>query len=170
MSRRTFQVIRGSLLAGVSILLLLSASAASALEAGAKPPEIGLKDFSGKPVSLASLKGKVVLVDFWATWCAPCKEELPVLQKLYAKYRKQGFVVVAVSVDKDAKNARKFAKKLGLSFPVVHDAGHKVSGAYKPPKMPSSYVIDRKGIVRHVHAGYRSEDAAKFEKEIKALL
>jgi peroxiredoxin len=143
---------------------------AGALDAGAKMPEIGLTDLSGKTVSAASLAGKVVIVDFWATWCAPCKEELPVLQKLYKKYSGQGLVVVGVSVDKDASNIQSFLKKLAVSFPVVHDAGHEVSGRYQPPRMPSSYIVDRKGIVRYVHGGFRADDAAVFEKQIQELL
>jgi cytochrome c biogenesis protein CcmG, thiol:disulfide interchange protein DsbE len=143
---------------------------AAALEQGAKAPEIGLTDLSGKPVTMASLAGKVVVVDFWATWCAPCKEELPVLNKLYKKYGPSGLVVIGVSVDEKVDNVRAFLKKLPLDFPIVHDAAHAVSGRYKPSKMPSSYIIDRKGIVRHVHGGYRSEDASKIESEIRALL
>ena len=143
---------------------------ANALDAGGKMPEIGLKDLSGKPVTVASLAGKVVVIDFWATWCGPCREELPMLQKLYQKYAAKGFVVVGVSVDKDVANIKQFLQKMPLSFPIVHDSAHAVSGKYAPPKMPSSYVIDRKAIVRYVHGGYRAEDAAEFEKQVQTLL
>jgi peroxiredoxin len=146
------------------------AAHADALDAGGKMPEIGLKDLSGRVVNTASLAGKVVVIDFWATWCAPCREELPVLQKLYKKYGAQGLVVVGVSVDKEADNIKQFMQKMPLSFPIVHDAAHSVSGKYAPPRMPSSYLVDRKGIVRYVHGGYRAEDAAAFEKEIQGLL
>jgi peroxiredoxin len=151
-------------------LSLLCSSAALALDAGARMPELGLVDLEGKRIDRAALAGKVVVVDFWATWCAPCKQELPVLQRLYERYAKQGLVVVAVSVDKDATNVRKFASELKLSFPVLHDAKHDVAGRFDPPRMPSSFIVDRKGIVRHVHAGYRAGDEAKLEAEIKALL
>lgn len=143
---------------------------AQALDAGSKMPEIGLTDLSGKPVTVASLAGKVVVVDFWATWCAPCKEELPVLEKLYKKYGSKGLVVVGVSVDKDASNIKGFLKKLNVTFPIVHDANHQVSGRYQPPRMPSSYIVDRKGIVRFVHGGFRADDAPVFEKQILQLL
>jgi peroxiredoxin len=159
-----------NLFAVVGLTLTLLAAGVHALDAGAKMPEIGLNDLSGKPVNLASLAGKVVVVDFWATWCAPCKEELPVLQKLYKKYGAQGLVIIGVSVDKDAANLGGFLKKLAVTFPVVHDANHGVSGRYAPPRMPSSYIVDRKGIVRYVHGGFRADDAAVFEKQIQELL
>jgi cytochrome c biogenesis protein CcmG/thiol:disulfide interchange protein DsbE len=156
--------------AAVGLALTLLAASAQALDAGAKMPEIGLSDLSGKPVSLASLAGKVVVIDFWATWCAPCKEELPVLQKLHKKYGSQGLVIVGVSVDKDAANLPDFLKKLVVTFPIVHDANHAVTGRYAPPRMPSSYIVDRKGIVKYVHGGFRADDAAVFEKQIQGLL
>jgi cytochrome c biogenesis protein CcmG/thiol:disulfide interchange protein DsbE len=154
----------------LGLVLTLLAASAEALDSGAKMPEIGLKDLSGKPVSLASLAGKVVVIDFWATWCAPCKEELPVLQKLHKKYGSQGLAIVGISVDKDAGNLPEFLKKLAVTFPIVHDANHTVTGRYAPPRMPSSYIVDRKGIVKYVHGGFRADDAATFEKQIQELL
>ena len=154
----------------VLFVSLLIGSEVSALDAGAKLPEIGLTDLSGKRIDAASLRGKVVVVDFWASWCAPCKEELPQLEKLYKKYKDRGLVVVALSVDEEAENVTTFLKSMRLSFPIAHDKGHVVADRFHPPKMPSSYIVDRKGIVRHVHGGFRSGDEAKMEAEIKALL
>ena len=148
----------------------LWSSSAEALDAGAKAPEIGLKDLSGKTVDLASLAGKVVILDFWATWCAPCREEMPELQKFYKKYNAKGLEIVGISVDKGPEGIKDFINKLKVTFPVVHDEGHKVADKYSPPRMPSSYIIDRKGVVRYVHGGYRAGDAAQFEKEIQELL
>jgi peroxiredoxin len=148
----------------------LLTSSAVALDAGAKAPEIGLKDLSGKTVDLASLAGKVVIVDFWATWCAPCREEMPELQKFYKKYNAKGLEIVGISVDKAPDGIKEFVSKLKVTFPIAHDDGHKVADKYSPPRMPSSYIIDRKGVVRYVHGGYRAGDAAQFEKEIQELL
>lgn len=148
----------------------LTPGAAHALDVGARQPEIGLRDRAGNQIDLASLKGKVVLVDFWASWCAPCKQEMPVLERLYQKYKKDGLVIVAVSVDNDASNIADFLKQVRVTFPIVHDQDHKVADRFKPPRMPSSYIVDRKGIVRHVHGGFRPDDAATLESEIKALL
>lgn len=154
----------------LAVVLLLTSTSALALEAGARMPEIGLADLQGRAVGPAMLRGKVVLVDFWASWCAPCRESMPVLERLHKTYASQGLVIVGVSVDRDAANARSFVNRLGVTFPIVHDAQHQLAGRFGPPKMPSSYLIDRRGVVRHLHAGYRSGDAAAIEREIKALL
>jgi cytochrome c biogenesis protein CcmG/thiol:disulfide interchange protein DsbE len=159
--------------AALSLVLsvaFMSPRLASALDAGAKFPELGRADLSGKQVTAASLAGKVVVVDFWASWCAPCRQELPILDKLYKKYGAKGLVVIGVSVDKDAENVHKFLGNMPLSFPILHDADHQISGRYAPPRMPSSYIIDRKGIVRQVQAGFRAADADAIEKQIVELL
>lgn len=159
-----------SLFALFMLVSLLAPHTALAVGKGALAPEIGLPDGHGKQVKLSELRGKVVLVDFWASWCAPCREELPVLDALYRKYREQGLVVVGVGQDKDAENMARFLRTSPLSFPVVHDAEGKVAGRYEPPKMPSSYIVDKKGLVRHVHAGFKAADKAALEKELAALL
>ena len=152
--------------------LALRTTPAGALDKGQTAPEIGLTDLSGKPVKLSSLRGKVVLVDFWASWCAPCRESLPVLEKLAKSYREKGLVVVGVNIDKTPELARAFLdkNKLALSFPVVNDKKYEVAARYEPPTMPSSYLIDRAGRVHAVHAGFRPSDGPKLEAEIKSLL
>lgn len=159
----------------VSMLALgsfLCVGRALAVAEGDGAPDIKLTDLSGKPVSLASLKGKVVLVDFWASWCKPCREELPVLEQLHKKYSAEGLAIIGVNVDSDAKTAKKFLadNKLALSFALANDAQHKVAESYAPPTMPSSYLIGRDGKVRFVHAGFRSSDAKRMEAEIQQLL
>ena len=100
----------------------------------------------------------------------PASRSCPLLENLYKKYRSRGFEVVGVNQDEDRANADKFLRRSPLSFLVLHDAGRVAAGAYAPQKMPSSYLIDRKGLVRHVHAGFKASDAAVLEKEISALL
>lgn len=145
-------------------------SAARAVDEGTRAPEIGLRDLDGNPVRMADLRNKVVIVDFWASWCAPCREELPVLERLYNRYKDQGLVIVGVNIDNDESNMRRFLQRTPLSFPVVFDGEHQVAERYSPPRMPSSYIIDKRGMIRHVHAGFRSGDAEAMEREIQALL
>lgn len=142
----------------------------SATGTGSMAPEIAAADLDGKGVRLSKLRGKVVLVDFWASWCAPCREELPVLDALYKKYRARGLEVIAVNQDRSRAKLTQFLRRVPLSFPVVHDENGSVAGRYSPPKMPSSYLIDRRGLVRHVQAGFRAKDRAALERQIVDLL
>ncbi len=148
----------------------LSAATAHAIEEGARAPEIGLRDTEGNPVRLADLRGKVVLVDFWASWCAPCRQEMPVLERLHDRYGDRGLVIVGVSIDRDADNMRDFLRRTPVSFRVVHDGQHRVADRYAPPRMPSSYFIDRRGVIRYVHEGFRRSDARAMEQRIQDLL
>ena len=154
----------------VSLAILLLATSAYALRQGQRAPEINLRDLSGNQVTMASLRGRVVLVDFWASWCAPCAEEMPVLERFQRTYGGRGFTVIGVSQDHTVDNVRTFVRQHPVSFPIVHDPAHAVAGRYRPPRMPSSYIVDRNGVVRHVHEGFRAADAATMEREIRALL
>ena len=151
--------------------LVATPALAFAIEVGEPTPNFNLPDIhSGQKVSLAGLKGKVVVVDFWASWCAPCKEEMPVLESLYKRFKDSGLVIVGVSVDNELANAKKFVGALKVSFPIVHDAGHAVADKFKPPRMPTSIVIDKAGKIRFIHAGFRKEDGKKLEAEVRELL
>ena len=155
------------------LLVALSAglaTAAGGVTAGAVAPAISGKDLNGNPVSLAKLAGRVVIIDFWASWCGPCKDEMPVLQRLSKKYEQQGLSVIGVSVDESAANAKKFIKQQGVTFPSIHDATHSIADRYKPAKMPTSVIVDRKGAVRYVHGGFKAGDAPAMEKEVRSLL
>lgn len=151
-------------------LVSLAVVPAAALNRGARAPEIGLNDLDGNAIRMAGLRGKVVLVDFWASWCAPCREEMPVLERLHNTYKDRGLVIVGVSQDRNVGNIRTFLRQTPVTFPIVHDAAHAVAGRYGPPRMPSSYIIDRRGVVRFVHGGFRAGDGATMEREIQGLL
>lgn len=150
--------------------LLLVISTAAALNVGARAPEIGLRDLGGNNIRLAALRGKVAIVDFWASWCVPCREEFPVLARLHASYNAQGLVVVGVSVDRELSNVRDFLRRTPASFTIVHDSAHAVADRYRPATMPTSFIVDRRGVVRFVHAGFRAPDAARMEHEVQTLL
>lgn len=162
---------RGALaVAALLSCMICAVEVARAVEPGDAAPELSLVSLDGKPVSLAALRGKVVLVDFWASWCAPCKDEMPFLEAMYRRLRSRGLVIVGVSVDSERENAQEFIAKMKVSFPIVHDGKHSVADRFKPPRMPTSYVLDREGKIRHVHEGYRKTDARKIEQQIEALL
>jgi cytochrome c biogenesis protein CcmG/thiol:disulfide interchange protein DsbE len=165
--RRPFRLLIG---AAAIVASLAMTTVAVALDPGARAPELGLRDLEGHEVTIAGLRGRVVVVDFWASWCAPCADSMPVYQRLYTQYRERGLTIVGVSQDQREDGARRFASTHRLTFPVVFDGGHAIANRYHPPRMPTAYVIDRAGIVRHVHAGYRAAEAQRLESEIRALL
>ncbi len=120
---------------------------------------------------LPGTAGKVVLVDFWASWCAPCKASFPVYSRLQSAYADRGLEVIAVSVDEDASAFSAFVAKLKPTFATVHDPGHKLVGAVKVPTMPTSYLVDRAGKVRFMHAGFHGEQTEReLRGEIETLL
>ncbi len=130
-------------------------------------PDFKLPTPEGKTVSLSDFKGKVVLIDFWASWCKPCKEALPYLAKNYSSIKKQGVDIVAVNIDKSEDAMKSWLKDLGVSIPfaIGHDAaGKAVASKYQPPTMPSTFFCSKDGKVKHVAAGFFSN---KIEKELK---
>ena len=153
-------------------LLTLAPLAAHAVEAGARAPDIPLKALAGSnaPASLAALKGSVVYVDFWASWCTPCLRSFPALRTLYGKHRDQGFVVVGVNKDVSPGEAERFLRRFPVSFPLVDDTGDAVAKAFDVKTMPSGYLIDRAGLVRTVHRGFTADTEAALTKDVEALL
>jgi peroxiredoxin len=155
----------------VATLLAVGASAAmSAIAPTALAPDFTLHTLGGPNLRLQEQRGRVVMVNFWATWCAPCRQEMPQLNKLYEKYRASGFVLLGVNVDDDTRRAADVASKLGLKFPVLLDTDKTVSRIYDLSTMPSTVLIDRDGRVRYVHRGYLVGDEAMYDKQIRDLL
>lgn len=150
--------------------LSLAAAAFAATPIGAPAPDFTLKRDSGENMRLSELRGEVVMINFWATWCAPCRQELPLLNSLYDQYRKVGFSLLAINVDDDPANARAMARKLGLKFPVLLDTDKRISRLYDVTAMPSTWLIDRDGRVRYVHRGYVSGVERAYQTEVRELL
>ncbi|HTS85607.1 MAG TPA: TlpA disulfide reductase family protein [Usitatibacter sp.] len=156
----------------LAALLIAGSQSVLAVEAGSPPPEIAgpRLDAPGQSIALSSLKGKVVYVDFWASWCAPCRISFPVLDALYRENRPRGFVVIGVNKDVSAADAKKFLAKVPVTFPLVGDANDAIAKAYDVKTMPSGYLIDRKGVVHKVHRGFTPETGPAIREEIEALL
>ncbi|MFW2390189.1 MAG: TlpA family protein disulfide reductase [Polyangiales bacterium] len=155
----------------IAFTALLSLTApALALGPGDSPAAIDVPDQAGKKVDLEELEGKVVLIDFWASWCGPCKQEMPVLEALHKKYEDRGLVIVGVNIDNNSKKMNNFLKATPVSFRLVHDRKLAVASKYEPGTMPTSYFVSRDGKIRYVHEGFRKKDAPELEERIKALL
>ena len=154
----------------LALTVLTPAAHAVAPAANAVAPDFTLRGADGRNVRLDELRGQVVLVNFWATWCGPCREEMPRLETLYEKYRKSGFVLLGVNVDDDPHVALATASKLNVSFPVLLDTEKTVSKLYQLNTMPSTVVIDRDGKVRFLHRGYRAGTETDYEQQIRGLL
>jgi thiol-disulfide isomerase/thioredoxin len=162
-----------SSLAVCSLLVALAAVAAAAGKTGNRAPEFALKDASGAEVKLSGLHGKVVLVDFWASWCKPCKKELPELDKLAKAYKSAGadVTIVAINIDTKRENAESFLKSAKIAnLTILFDPSSTSAEQFEPPTMPTSYLVDKKGIVKAVHEGYNPGDEKKVKAEIDALL
>lgn len=166
-SIRTPRTRRSVLLAALS---LGSGVCAAALAPSSPAPDFTLRSVDGQNLRLGEQRGRVVMVNFWATWCGPCRVEMPHLNRLYEKYCSAGFVLFGVNVDEDTRNAATLAQKMGIKFPVLADADKRVSKQYDVSAMPSTVLIDRDGRVRHVHRGYRDGFEEMYEKQIRELL
>jgi peroxiredoxin len=154
----------------VFAFLVLSGMAATASEAPRPAPDFTLKSASGANVRLSEHLGEVVFVNFWATWCGPCRDELPVLERLQRQYGKSGFTVLGVNLDDDANAARAMARKLDVSFPLLFDKGKQTARGYDVASMPASFIVDRDGKLRYRHRGFVAGMADDYEREIRALL
>ena len=169
---------RWSLMAMVcGAFLSLSASgqeqATSAASARKTVPQVELKDLNGKPVKIHEMKGQVVVVSFWATWCVPCLQELGFLQKYYEKYQKDGLTVLAISTDgpETRSRVRSVARRKGWSLPVLLDeAGTAVSNLNPRGSTPYTLFIDRQGRLANAHEGYKAGDEEGYEKLIQKLV
>jgi peroxiredoxin len=153
-------------------LALAVCPSALALEAGAPLPDLSAARL-GEPasqVSLKALQGQVVYVDFWASWCVPCRLSMPALDSLYREHRGRGFTVLGVNKDVSGDDAARFLKRVPVSFPLVQDAGDAVARAFDVKAMPSGYLVDRRGVVRKVHRGFTTRTAAELAQEIEVLL
>jgi len=152
-----------------SILLAFLFFSHNSFAAFNQSPDINLPGMNGN-VQLESLKGKVVYLDFWASWCLPCKKSFPWMYDIKQSYADQGFEILAVNLDKDKALADAFLKEMKINFKVAFDESGETASDYKLRGMPSSYLIGRDGKVYASHIGFRDDDKAKLEQAIKSLL
>ena len=143
---------------------------APAGEAAQKAPSFRLHDTAGAAIALEDFRGKVLLLNFWATWCTPCREELPELDRLYTKHRDQGLVVVGIAVDTSAERVSAFLKKRPVGFPVVVDTQGVGAESYRFSGLPAGFLIGRDGVIERRYRGSGKELLSLYEKDIEELL
>jgi peroxiredoxin len=154
---------------GVFAFLAAVSLAASSLE-GTAAPDFALKSAGGENLRLSEYRGDVVMINFWATWCGPCRQEMPLLDDLFSRYERVGFRLLGVNIDDDSRRAMQMMEELGVSFPVLFDEKKEVSRLYQVEAMPVTVLVDRTGTVRHVHHGYKPGYEEKYLTEIRSLL
>ncbi len=154
-----------------TLLLLLCASPGFAVEPGQPAPAFQAKALDGKStLSLEAFKGQVVYLDFWASWCGPCAAALPAIDKLQKEFGDKGFQVLAVNVDQDVRDARRFLARRPVGYPSVADPTGSIPTRFEVETMPTSFLIDRDGVVQYVHKGFRSGDEKELRSRIQALV
>jgi thiol-disulfide isomerase/thioredoxin len=138
---------------------------------GVPMPSVVVRELEGRrKIDLGTLHGKVVLVDIWASWCAPCMEEMPLLDEMATRLRKNGVEIIAVSVDEDRQSAQAFlSSRPKWSLTVAHDPNGKLPAVLQPSKMPTSYVVDAQGVIRYVNEGFERGDLKNIEAKLIAL-
>jgi peroxiredoxin len=155
------------------MILALCAGSTTAVSAKAvqtAAPDFTLKSQKGDNLKLSELRGKVILINFWASWCGPCRQEMPVLNELYQHYRPLDFTILGVNVEQNSDDAKSLLKDVSVSFPILFDNKNKVSKLYDVKGMPSTVLVDRDGNIRYVHMGYQPGTEAEYQSQIRALI
>ncbi len=145
-------------------------SAAQAETMGELAPDFTLKSRSGENIKLSELRGEVVMINFWASWCAPCRQEMPLLEDMYDKYSDLGFTLLGVNVEEDSSQATNMLREIPVNFPILFDNTNRVSKLYKVVAMPTTVLVDRDGNMRYLHRGYLPGYEDEYVKQIKELI
>lgn len=150
---------------------MLPVAERNVVKLGEPAPNFRLRDLNGQMVSLSDLRGKVVLLNFWATWCGPCRVEMPAMEELYRTFSRNDFEILAVSTDaQGASVTRPFQQENHLTFPILHDADYRVGLTYGARSLPMTFMVDRQGIVRHQIFGARDWAAAEAHQLVQMLM
>jgi len=155
---------------GLLVTVFAATSLASSGLEGQVAPDFALKSSTGENLRLSEYRGDVVMINFWATWCGPCRQEMPLLDELYTRYERVGFSLLGVNIDDDSRRAMQMIEDLGVSFPVLFDARKEVSELYEVEAMPVTVLVDREGNVRHVHHGYKPGYEDIYLDQVRSLL
>ncbi|MEZ5540698.1 MAG: TlpA disulfide reductase family protein [Pseudomonadota bacterium] len=152
-----------------TLFILLSASALAGIEQS-PAPDFTLKSAGGDNLRLSELRGEVVMINFWASWCGPCRQEMPIPSELHDKYKAMGFTVLGVNVEENSTAAKKMLQEMPVSFPVLFDNDSTVSKQYDVVAMPSTVLVDRDGKVRYLHKGYKPGLENTYVEQVRSLI
>ena len=133
-------------------------------------PDFALKSHSGENLRLSEFQGEVVMINFWASWCGPCRQEMPLLDELYTQYQPLGFTILGVNVEEDSSKAKQMLKESPVNFPILFDNKSEVSKLYNVVAMPSTVLVDRDGNVRYLHQGYKPGYEESYQQQVRALI
>lgn len=142
----------------------------AALDIGELAPDFTLKSTQGENFNLSEQRGQIIVINFWASWCGPCRKEMPMLESLHNKYNNLGVSVWGINVEQENQAGKDFLADLNLSFPIFFDSSNKIAANYQVEAMPTTVIIDRNGQVRHVFRGYKDGYDKKYAKAIKSLV
>lgn len=154
-----------------SLVFVLMVSPIHALSVGGTIPSISLPELSSKaPTSLESFRGNVVLIDFWGSWCIPCKASFPQYEKFHREYGSQGFTVVGVNEDESVASAQEFLATYPVTFTILHDVGKAAAKTFNPAQMPTAFLVDREGKIAKIYEGFRESEVSQMKSDIERLL
>ncbi len=154
----------------LTVVCVLASTTGWAASISGAAPNFTLKNLDGKNIKLSELSGDVVLINFWASWCGPCLQEMPLLNAIHKKYEPLGFTVLGVNVEENSANAKAFLAERGVDFPILLDSKNQVSKLYDVVAMPTTVVVDRDGNMRFLHQGYKAGDENEYRKMVKKLV
>ena len=155
---------------GLALTAVAATGLASSGLTGQAAPDFALKSSTGENLRLSEYRGDVVMINFWATWCGPCRQEMPLLDELYTRYQRVGFNLLGVNIDDDSGKAMAMIEELGVNFPVLFDSRKEVSKMYQVGAMPVTVIVDRAGQVRYVHQGYKPGYENMYLDQVRTLL
>ncbi len=154
----------------LGLAALLAVSSAGADTGKGAAPDFTLKSSSGENLRLSEYRGEVVMINFWASWCAPCRQEMPLLDALYNQYQPMGFTILGVNVEEDSSKAKKLLGEIPVNFPILFDNKSDVSKLYNVVAMPSTVLVDRNGNMRYLHQGYKPGYEDAYQQQIRELI